>query len=82
MIYFSGFLEEERVTNPDGPVNAIANIAYGLMEGGLIHLTQRRIGPPRISTGEINWSRGIGKGFHYIATGALPKKRLRLVRWS
>ena len=81
IIYFSGFLEEERVRNPDSPATAIAFVAYGLMERGLIHLTQKRISAPRILTGEISWSKGVGAGFHYIATGALPKRKLR-VRWT
>ena len=83
MVYFTGFLEEERLLDPTGPASAIANVAYGLMERGLVHLTQKRISQPITSNGIISWSKGSGKGFVYIATGALPKKQIRqLMRWS
>ena len=80
MIYFTGFLEEERMNNPTGAANAIANVAYGLMERGLIHLTQKRISPPITSNGLVSWSKGAGDGFNYIAIGATPKKQP--MRWS
>jgi hypothetical protein len=80
VIYFTGFLEEERLNNPNGPANIIANIAYGLMERGLILLTQKRISAPVTQTGLVSWSKGTGKGFHYIAIGATPKKQI--MRWS
>jgi hypothetical protein len=80
MVYFTGFLEEERLSNPNGPANTIANVAYGLMERGLIHLTQKRISPPITQNGLVSWSKGTGKGFHYIAIGATRKKQA--MRWS
>ena len=83
MIYFTGFLEEERLNNPNGPANAVANVAYGLMERGLVHLIQKRISPPVTQTGLVSWSKGTGKGFNYIAIGATPPKQPRLPRrWT
>ena len=80
MTYFTGFLEEERLNNPNGSANTIANVAYGLMERGLIHLIQKRVSLPVTHDGLVNWSKGTGKGFHYIAIGATPPKQPRLPR--
>ena len=75
LVYFTGFLEEERMKNPQGPINAIAVVAYSLMEQGKIILTQKRISPPLNRVGNVSWDMGMGSGFNYIATGAIPKRK-------
>ena len=77
MIYFTGYLEVERLRDPNGAANIIATAAYSLMEKGFILLTQKRISPPINRYGLVSWSDGMGSGFTYIATGVTPKKR----RW-
>lgn len=81
IIYHIGFLDFDRDQLPsESPLNKIANFAYQLMMEGRAHLTQRRITPPTaVRTGVIDWHRGIGRGFEYIATGAHPKKEKMLV---
>jgi hypothetical protein len=75
IIYHVGFLDYERDHLPsESPLNKIANFAYTLMMEGRAHLTQRRIDPPKLSNGAVDWHRGTGQGFEYIATGARPKK--------
>jgi len=49
--------------------DSVARLAYKLYTEGKITLTQRRLGPPTMASGEINWDQGIGPGFEYIATG-------------
>ena len=75
LIYFTGFLEEERLKHPNGPINAIAVTAYSLMEQGKILLTQKRISPPINRVGNVSWETGMGSGFTYIATGVIPKRK-------
>jgi len=70
-VYFVGFLDEERLAAP----HAVADAAYHLYLAGKVHLTQKRMTLPT-SRGVVDWGRGCGKGFRYIATGALPKKKL------
>ena len=79
-VYFRGFLEEERVKNPQGPAEAVGSAAHDLMANGVIHLTQRRISPPQTDIGTVDWRHGSGRGFEYIATGAVPPKKP--MRWS
>lgn len=80
IIYFTGFLEEERLRNPNGSANTIATLAYSLHERGVVHLTQRRLSQPITKFGQIGWVSGTGSGFNYIATGATPKKQP--MRWT
>lgn len=80
IIYFTGFLDEERNRSPFGPASVIATVAYDLMKRGLVHLTQKRVSPPRELNGLVNWNEGTGQGFTYIATGATPKKKP--IRWT
>lgn len=72
-IYFVGFLDEERYNGSSGHAAQIADAAYALMMEGKVLLTQRRLGPPALHSGIIDWHRGMGKGFEYIATGAHPR---------
>lgn len=80
IIYYVGFLDSDRDLLPlESALHKIANLAYQLMKEGRLHLTQRRITPPALHTGVIDWHRGVGQGFEYIATGAHPKKEKMLV---
>ena len=80
IIYHIGFLDYERDQLPsESALNKIANFAYQLMMEGRVHLTQRRITPPSIRGGKIDWNHGVGQGFEYIATGAHPKKEKMIV---
>jgi hypothetical protein len=72
-IYFTGFLEEERLK--DQRINAIANAAYRLMERKIIILTQKRLSLPISGTGIVSWIQGTGNGFSYIAIGTIPKRK-------
>jgi len=66
VVYHTGFLDSDRgVPN----VRVIATEVFERARVGLIHLTQRRLGPP-ISNGQVDWRNGVGPGFEYIATGA------------
>jgi hypothetical protein len=75
LVYFTGFLEEERLRHPNGMANTIAIVAYSLMEQGKIILTQKRVSPPINRVGNVSWDHGVGSGFSYIAIGAIPKKK-------
>ena len=74
-VYFVGYLDGERLTAPFGGNSMIAAAAYELMQQGYVHLTQKRVGPPMVKNGIIDWKLGQGGGFRYIATGAQPKKK-------
>jgi hypothetical protein len=75
IIYFVGFLDAERDPQPsESPLNKIANLAYQLMLEGRVRLTQRRIMAPVVHGGMVDWHRGVGQGFEYIATGTTPRK--------
>lgn len=73
-VYFVGFLEEERMLNKHSTGSRLSDIAYSLMLEGKVYLTQKRVSLPAIKGGAIDWNRGVGNGFKYIATGAHPKK--------
>lgn len=74
--YFTGFLDFERLRNKHTKGCKLANQAYDLWLEGKVHLTQKRVSDPiELKTGLINWSRGIGEGFEYIATGAHPNEK-------
>lgn len=68
VIYFTGFLDLER----GGTAMKAPVLARQLASRGRVYLTQRRLGPPTIE-GAVDWQRGIGPGFEYIATGAIGK---------
>ncbi len=72
--YFIGFLDSERLERPKGAAAQVANEALELCRQGLIHLVQRRLGPPVIRS-VVDWRLGHGPGFEYIAIGA--GKRVR-----
>ncbi len=74
-VYHIGFLESDRLSDPDGSLNRIANTAYDLMSDGSIILTQKRISSPMTKEGRLDWKSGSGAGFQYIATGAKPKQK-------
>ena len=74
--YFTGFLDYERLRNKHSNGCKLADQAYDLWLEGKVHLTQKRISDPiDQKTGLIDWSRGIGGGFEYIATGAHPDEK-------
>ena len=73
VVYFTGFLDFERQKNPTPEEVRVANIAYALSQQRKVVLTQRRLGPP-VYHGMVDWRVGVGCGFEYIATGALPPK--------
>lgn len=73
-IYFVGFLDAERASKTDDYAAKIADVAYQLMTEGRVLLTQRRLSPPFLYKEKVDWNKGIGSGFEYIATGAHPKK--------
>jgi hypothetical protein len=73
IIYFTGFLEYSRSTDPYGSTNRIAGVAYDLATSRRILLTQRRLSAPIVHGGYPDWVCGIGRGFDYIATGAHPR---------
>ena len=74
-IYFTGFLESERLNNPLGENSRLADFAYSLMEDGKITLLQQRLTFPVNRLGKVDWREGIGRGFHYIAVGVQQKNR-------
>ena len=76
-VYFVGFLDEERLRNPNNARCLIADAAYRLAMNGKVHLTQERLSFPT-SRGEVNWHTGCGSGFRYRATGAKPKRKIGL----
>jgi hypothetical protein len=73
-VYFVGFLDGERLKDPLGDSNTVAAVAYDLAANGRILLTQKRISSPKTKGGHIDWQFGQGRGFEYIATGAIPKQ--------
>lgn len=74
-VYFTGCLDLERMYNGKSEICQIADLAYNLMLEGRLHLTQKRLSPPKVHNKEINWIWGIGQGFEYIATGAVPRPK-------
>lgn len=74
-IYYSGYLESERLNNPLGEFSRLADFAYSLMEAGKVTLIQRRLSPPRNRYGRTDWKEGKGDGFDYIAIGIQQKNR-------
>jgi hypothetical protein len=73
-IYFTGFLDEVRLKARESTDVQIANAAWQLYEDNKILLTQRRRSLPLNHLRDIDWSKGKGIGFDYIATAVLPKK--------
>jgi hypothetical protein len=77
MIYHTGFLESARMEDPN--IDAVAATAYTLMEHEQVVLVQERLGPPVTDYGMIDWERGMGHGFKYMAIGCIPKAQLNLL---
>ena len=75
LVYFVGFLDSEKISTPRSDNSIIAGVAYDLALEGKVLLTQKRLSHPITKEGHIDWSRGKGDGFKYIATGAYPKQR-------
>ena len=75
LVYHIGFLEADRLNDPDGSINRVADAAYDLMCAGMLHLTQKRISAPITKDGFIDWKIGKGHGFRYLATGATVKPK-------
>ncbi len=68
LVYFTGWLDAERLERPRGEACKIANRARELSRWGRVHLLQRRLGPP-VTRSITDWRHGHGPGFEYIAIG-------------
>lgn len=81
-VYFTGFLESEKLNNPDSDSCKLAAFAFSLMEAGKVILVQKRLSRPYDQHGALNWSSGMGHGFHYIAVGVTPKVKKPNITYS
>lgn len=68
IVYFTGFLDSERLERPRGAAAEVATLAIELYRLGRVTLTQRRLGPPLFRS-NVDWRNGHGPGFDYIAIG-------------